>query len=202
MSDREEVDVGGAGGGEDVAREAEVEALVTPRDERVTAEEGGTPGGGEQTPGGTRIEGRVIKVQREEYECMICLQVPLPAFAASLCRVQMLSFVVFFLCPVWLVPLVRVQMTGSGISLPCLHGPFCEGCLSVWSRHNRLRCPLPPPPRWSAFLVFFVVHIFRVCGFSTPTACLLFIVCACMNCSLATDRVLAVWIRLLAGRSR
>ena len=42
-------------------------------------------------------EARLIKVQRPEYECMICL-----------------------------------QMTSSGISLPCLHGPFCEGCLSVW----------------------------------------------------------------------
>eukprot|EP00001_Collodictyon_triciliatum_P164196 28921_1 len=31
-------------------------------------------------------------------------------------------------------------MTSSGISLPCLHGPFCEGCLSVWSRVNRT-CP-------------------------------------------------------------
>ena len=42
-------------------------------------------------------EARLIKLQRPEYECMICL-----------------------------------QMTTSGISLPCLHGPFCEGCLSVW----------------------------------------------------------------------
>mmetsp|Transcript_8831 Transcript_8831/g.13992 ORF Transcript_8831/g.13992 Transcript_8831/m.13992 type:complete len:250 (+) Transcript_8831:330-1079(+) len=51
------------------------------------------------------VETRMIKSQRQEYECMICL-----------------------------------QMTASGISLPCLHGPFCEACLSVWSRHNR-SCP-------------------------------------------------------------
>lgn len=51
------------------------------------------------------MEERIIKSQRPEFECMICL-----------------------------------QMTASGISLPCLHGPFCEGCLSVWSRHNR-SCP-------------------------------------------------------------
>ena len=30
--------------------------------------------------------------------------------------------------------------SSPGISLPCLHGPFCEGCLSVWSRVNRT-CP-------------------------------------------------------------
>eukprot|EP00960_Hanusia_phi_P034206 750920-Hanusia_phi.AAC.6 len=47
-------------------------------------------------------ESRMCKIQKSEYECMICL-----------------------------------QMTSSGISLPCLHGPFCEGCLS---RHNRT-CP-------------------------------------------------------------
>mmetsp|Transcript_46270 Transcript_46270/g.145135 ORF Transcript_46270/g.145135 Transcript_46270/m.145135 type:complete len:84 (-) Transcript_46270:175-426(-) len=47
----------------------------------------------------------MCKIQKSEYECMICL-----------------------------------QMTSSGISLPCLHGPFCEGCLSLWSRHNRT-CP-------------------------------------------------------------
>ena len=81
-------------------------APQTPRKEAGAAATCETPGGGQATPGGTRIaDGRLVKVQREEYECMICL-----------------------------------QTTGSGISLPCLHGPFCEGCLSVWSRHNR-SCP-------------------------------------------------------------
>lgn len=28
--------------------------------------------------------------------------------------------------------LICLEMTSSGISLPCLHGPFCEACISVW----------------------------------------------------------------------
>jgi len=61
-------------------------------------EKGGGLGGKRQEEQPLALtEARLIKLQRPEYECMICL-----------------------------------QMTTSGISLPCLHGPFCEGCLSVW----------------------------------------------------------------------
>jgi len=37
--------------------------------------------------------------------------------------------------------MICLEKTAAGISLPCLHGPFCEPCIRAWTAHNR-SCPI------------------------------------------------------------